>query len=79
MLKSTRMEKKKKGISAIGVGYLPIVRSLSFILEFLLDYRKYNLVILVIRSFFPYQGLILPSQGLTFLRRMGFGHWETRG
>ena len=34
--------------------------SLCFILEFLLDFRKDNVVILVIRSFFPYQGLVLP-------------------
>ena len=34
--------------------------SVCFILEFLLDYRKDNLVILVIRYLFPYQGPILP-------------------
>ena len=33
--------------------------SFSFILEFLLDYREDNLVILEIKSLFPYQGLIL--------------------
>ena len=55
------MEKRKKGVSVVGVVYLSLVGSLHFILEFLLDYRKDNLVILVIRSFFPYQGLILPN------------------
>ena len=48
--------------------------SLCFIFEFLLDFRKYNLMILVIRSIFPYQGLVLPYRGLMFLRLMRFGH-----
>ena len=48
------------GVPTVEVAYLSLVGSLHFILEFLLDYGKDNLVILVIRSFFPYQGLILP-------------------
>ena len=42
--------------------------------KFLLDFRKDNLVILVIRSLFPYQGLVIPYRGLMFLRHMKFGH-----
>ena len=72
-------EVEEEGSSTIRVAYLSYVGSLPFILEFLLDYRKDNLVIFVIRSFFPYQGVVLPYRGLTFLRRLGFGHWETRG
>ena len=41
--------------------------SFYFILEFLLDFRKDNLVIFVIRFLFPYQGLVLPFRGLMFL------------
>ena len=33
--------------------------SLCFVLEFLLEFRKDNLIILVIRSLFPYQELVL--------------------
>ena len=65
--------------STIRVAYLSHVGSLPFILELILDYRKDNLVILVIRFFFPYQGLVLPYRGLTVFRHMRFGHWETRG
>ena len=60
------MEKRLKRVSAIGVAYLSLGGGgggggdLCFILEFLLDLRKDNVVILVIRSFFPYQGLVLP-------------------
>ena len=35
-------------------------RKFCFLLEFLLNYEEVNLVILRIRSLFPYQGLILP-------------------
>ena len=73
------MEKKRKGISAVGVAYLSLWRNFCFILEFLLNFRKDNLVIFVIRSFFPYQGLVLPYRGLRFLRHMRFGHLEIRG
>ena len=53
--------------------------SLCFIFEFFVDFRKDNLVILVIRSLFPYQGLVLPYRGLIFFRCMTFRHWEIRG
>ena len=53
-------EEKEEGSTTGRVAYLALVESLPFILEFLLDYRKDNLVILVIRYFFPYQGLVLP-------------------
>ena len=52
---------------------------LGFILEFLFDFRKDNLVILMIRSLFPYQRLVLPYWGIMFLRCMRFGHWEIHG
>ena len=32
----------------------------------------------MIRSLFPYQGLVLPYRGLMFLRGMRFGHWDIR-
>ena len=54
----------------------PSKGSLCFIFDLLLDFRKYNLVIFVIRSLFPYQGLVLIYQGLMFLRHMRFRHWE---
>ena len=56
------MEKKKKGVGAVRVAYLSLRGGggISFKLEFLLDFRKDNLMILVIRSLFPYQGLVLP-------------------
>ena len=72
------MEEKKKS-STVRVVYPSHVGSLPFILEFLLDYKKDNLVILVIRYFFPYQGQVIPYRGLTSLRPMKFGHWETHG
>ena len=48
------MEKSKKEVRAIGIAYLSIGGNLCFILEFLLDFRKDNIVILVIRYLFPY-------------------------
>ena len=61
MIKSAKtVEKRNKGVCTIGGAYLSLVGSLYFILEFLLYYRKDNLVILVIRSLFLYQGLVLP-------------------
>ena len=63
MIKSVkRMKNRKNGVRAIGIAYLSLVRkeSLCFILKFLLDYKEDNLVILVIKSLFLYQGLILP-------------------
>ena len=56
---------EEEGSSTYRVAYLSHVGSLPFILEFLLDYRKDNLVILMIRYFFRYQGLVLPYRGLT--------------
>ena len=77
------MEKRKKGVSAVRVAYLSLGGGgggiLCFIFEFLLDFRKDNLTILMIRSLFSYQGLVIPYRGLMFLRRMRFGHWEIRG
>ena len=56
MIKSAKMvEKRKKGVSEVGVAYLSLMGSLRFILEFLLDYKKDNLMILLIRFLFPYQ------------------------
>ena len=46
------MEKRNKGVNAVGVAYLSLMGSLHFILECLLDYGKDNLIILVIRYFF---------------------------
>ena len=63
-----RRRERRGGGGGGGVG------SLCFIFEFLLDFRKYNLVILVIRFIFPYQGLVRSYRGLMFLRRMRFGH-----
>ena len=68
------MKKRKKGVREVGVAYLSLRRSIHFIFEFLLDFKKDNLVILVIRSLFPYQVLVLPYRELMFLRCMRFGH-----
>ena len=73
------MEKGKKEVHVVRIATFPHGESLCFILEFLLDYREDNLVILRIRSLFPYQGLILTYKGFMFLRRMRFGYWEIRG
>ena len=64
MIKSVkRVEKRRKGISVVGVAYLSLAGgggggggggSLYSIFEFLLDFRKYDLMILVISSLFPY-------------------------
>ena len=69
-----RVEKRRKGVSAVGVVYLSLEGSFYFIFEFFLDFRKDNLVILLIRYLFSYQGLVLPYRGLIFLRRMRFGY-----
>ena len=75
------MEKRKNGVCAVGVAHLSLGggESFCFILEFLFDFRKDNLMILVIKSLFPYQELDLPYRGLMFLRLMRFGHWEIHG
>ena len=63
MIKSAKMGEKreKKEDNTFRVAYISLVGSLTFILGFFLDYRKDNLIILVMRSFFPYQGLIPPN------------------
>ena len=67
MIKSSNMvEKRKKGVCTVKIAYLSLVGSLHFILEFLLDYKRDNFVILVIRYLFPYQGLILLYYDLCF-------------
>ena len=48
------MEKINKRVNAVGVSYISVVGSFHFILEFLLYYRKDNIVISVIRSLFSY-------------------------
>ena len=60
MIKSAkRMEKIKKKVYAVIIAYLSLVESLCFILEFLLNPWKDNLVNLAIESLFPYQIPIL--------------------
>ena len=60
MLKSAkRIEKKGKEVPQLGLCTFPLLGSSCFILEFVFDFRKNNLVILVMRSFFPYQRPIL--------------------
>ena len=51
------VKKRKKGVNAVEVHTFPSGGGgiLFFIFKFLLDFRKDNLVILVIRSLFPYQ------------------------
>ena len=60
MIKSAKRgdKREKKEDNAVRVAYISLVGSLPFILGFFLDYRKDNLIILVMRYFFPYQGLI---------------------
>ena len=57
MIKSAKKGEKREKYedSSVGVAYLSLVGSLPFILGFFLDYRKDNLIILVMRYFFPYQ------------------------
>ena len=55
MIKSAKMiEKRQTGVSAVRISYLSLKGEFCFILEFLLDFRKNNPVILVIRYIFPY-------------------------
>ena len=49
----------KKKVRVVRIAYLSLMGSLCFILEFLLDSWKDNLVILAIKSLFPYQRPIL--------------------
>ena len=67
MLASSPMIKPTKGwkreireLEQLELHTFPSGESLYFIFEFLLDFKKDNLVIFVIRSLFPYQGLVLP-------------------
>ena len=60
MLKSEKgMEKKKKEVRQLDLHTFTSVGSSCFILQFVFDFRKDNFMILVIRSLFPYQKLIL--------------------
>ena len=52
--------RERKELVQLGLHTFPLGGSFCFILEFLLDFRKDNLVILVIKSLFPYQGLVFP-------------------
>ena len=66
MIKSKKMmEKMKKKVYIVRIAYISLIESFCFILEFLLDSWKDNLVILAIESLFPYQIPIL----LYFLER----------
>ena len=49
----------RKKIGAVKIAYLFLVGIFSFILEFLLDFWKYNLVMLAVESLIPYQRPIL--------------------
>ena len=56
MLKSAkRIEKKEKEVPQLGLCTFPSLGSSCFILEFVFDFRKDNLAILVMRYLFPYQ------------------------
>ena len=78
MIKSAKGVEKRRELTQLELHTFPPGGRICFIFEFLLDFRKDNLVILVIRYFFPYQGLILSYRGLMFFRCMRFGHWEIR-
>ena len=49
----------KRKICVVRIAYLPLVGNFCFILGFLLDSWKDNLLIFVIEFLFPYQRLIL--------------------
>ena len=53
------MEKVRKKISTVRIAYLFLMGSFPFILEFLLDFWKDNLVMSVIESLIPYKRPIL--------------------
>ena len=56
MLKLAKtMEKVGKKIGAVKIGYLFLMGSFYFILEFFLDFLKDNIVMLAIESLLPYQ------------------------
>ena len=52
-------EDEEEKVCAIRIAYLLSWEGCCLILEFVLDFRKDNLVILVIKSFFPYRRPIL--------------------
>ena len=56
------MERKKKKVCTVGIAYLSLMTyhsDLSRVAdEYLLDFRKENLLNLEIKSLLPYQGLI---------------------
>ena len=83
------MERKKKKVCVVGIAHPSILGDLPNLYEVVhespLDFWKENLLILGIKSLFPYQGLILPYQGLIIpyqglilSRNNGVGHWEIR-
>ena len=53
------MEIKKKKVRQLELHTFPLLGSFCFILEFVFDFRKDDLMILVMRYFFPYQRPIL--------------------
>ena len=53
------MEKKKKEVSQSGLPLFPSEGSFCFIFEFVFDFKKDNLMILVIRYLIPYQKPII--------------------
>ena len=53
------MEMMKKEVEIVGIAYFSLVGSFCFILEFVFDFTKDNLVILVMRYLFSYQRLII--------------------
>ena len=60
MIKSAiRMEKMEKKAFVVRITDLFLMGSFCFIFEFPLDSWKDNLVISMIKSLFPYQGLII--------------------
>ena len=69
MIESTKgVEKRKKEVSAVGVTYLSLGVSICFILKFLLDFRKDNLVITI--------SLSLPRTTLSLSRINVFETYE---
>ena len=54
-----RIKKKEKEVRQLGSRTFPSLGSFCFILEFVFDFRKENLAILVMRSLFPYQRSII--------------------
>ena len=57
------MEKREKEVGWLGFHTLSLYGNFRFILEFLLDFFKDNLVISMVESLIPYQRPILPYFG----------------